>query len=103
MKKILLFVRPTKVDTVKQTLSEVGHPGFTCRRVMGRGKRVAGNGNERMDLLPKRMFVIVVPDEAVDDVVQRLMDAVSEGHPGDGRIFVIPVERSYNIHLAREL
>ncbi len=46
-------------------------------------------------LIPKRLFNICVPDDKVEAVVQALIAANSTGHPGDGKIFVVPVEESY--------
>ena len=46
-------------------------------------------------LIPKRLFNICVPDEKAAAVVQAIIAANSTGHPGDGKIFVMPVGESY--------
>ena len=38
-----------------------------------------------------------MPDNVVDDVIEAIMAAARTGEIGDGRVFVLPVEQSYNI------
>ncbi|MHB8761583.1 MAG: P-II family nitrogen regulator [Coriobacteriia bacterium] len=47
--------------------------------------------------VPKRMITLMVPDEAVDAVVQAIISANTTGQPGDGRVFVCPVEGASTI------
>ncbi|MHB1323938.1 MAG: P-II family nitrogen regulator [Coriobacteriia bacterium] len=47
--------------------------------------------------VPKRMITMMVPDEAVDMVVETIIAANSTGQPGDGKIFVCPVESASTI------
>lgn len=44
------------------------------------------------------MIEMVVPDEAVDAVVDVVLSVNSHGTEGDGKIFVLPVEESIRIH-----
>jgi nitrogen regulatory protein PII len=48
-------------------------------------------------LLPKVEIEVVVPDAVADEVIEAIMAAARTGEIGDGRVFVIPVEQSYNI------
>jgi nitrogen regulatory protein PII len=48
-------------------------------------------------LLPKVEVEIVVEDDLVDDVVSAVISAARTGEIGDGRVFVLPIEQSYNI------
>lgn len=98
MLEVMAIVRPEKIGAVKKKLIEAGYPGYTCRRVRGRGRRRAV-AQPPFSLTPKRWFSIVVPDEAVDAVVQGIMDACSEGKHGDGKIFVTPVTASYRMRI----
>ena len=43
------------------------------------------------------MIDVVVPDDAVDDVVRIVMKVARTGEQGDGRVFVMPVEEAYSI------
>ena len=38
-----------------------------------------------------------MPDNVVEEVIQAIMAAARTGEIGDGRVFVLPVEQSYNI------
>lgn len=102
MKEILAIIRPNKVTKTKKALLEGGFPAFTCRKVYGRGKKPINIGNiedksKMTMLLPKRAFTIMIKDEDEEAVVNIIMNVNSDGNPGDGRIFVIPLIESYKI------
>ncbi|MDF2611407.1 MAG: nifI5 [Lachnospiraceae bacterium] len=117
MKEIMAIVRQNKVNETKEALADIGIPGFTCRKVLGRGKKLidmtlltslvdAGelpanqmgeHISETARLISKRAFTFVVNDEDVTKVVQTLMDVNSTGNPGDGKIFVLPIYDNYQI------
>ena len=71
----------------------------TLRMVMESGELPRTPAGESLTevgrLIPKRLFNICVPDEKVEAVVKAIIEANSTGHPGDGKIFVMPVEESY--------
>lgn len=50
--------------------------------------------------VPKRMITMVVPDDAVDAVVQAVLEINSTGQYGDGKIFVCPIEEARTIRTA---
>lgn len=117
MKEIMAFVRPTKVNQTKTALSEGGFPAFSCRPCLGRGKKsidpellqlVIATGELPMDatgenlteairLIPKRVFVVIVEDDQVKDAVDVIIKANQTGRPGDGKIFVLPINESYRV------
>lgn len=117
MKEIMAFVRQNKVNATKSALADAGFPAFTCRKVMGRGKKVMDASLvkvilesdempvspigeficEASRLIPKRYFTLVVPDEKVKELVDIIMEVNSTGNPGDGKIFVSPVTESYRV------
>jgi nitrogen regulatory protein P-II 1 len=39
----------------------------------------------------------VVPDHMTDDVIAAIITAARTGEIGDGRVFVVPINRSYKI------
>jgi len=47
--------------------------------------------------VPKRYLTIIVEDSAVADVVQALIKVNQTGQPGDGKIFVSPIEDATRI------
>lgn len=102
MVEIIAIVRPNKTAATKQALLEIGYPAFTCIKVTGRGKKpvnasIAGDSLLRTKLLAKRFFVIEAEDEAEKTVVEKLMEVNCTGAPGDGKIFVVPVDNSYSV------
>jgi len=102
MKKVEAIIRPEKLEQVKKALEENGYTGMTVTEVRGRGEqrgiRLQFRGRSiTVDLLTKIKIEIVVPDEDVDKVVKIIMDNARTGKPGDGRIFIIPVEKAIRI------
>lgn len=117
MKEVMAIVRLNKVNQTKQALAEVGVPAFTCRKVLGRGKKsvdlsviqeiistgelpvnhVGEHLTETGRLIPKRVFTMMVNDDDVQKVVETIIETNSTGNPGDGKIFVLPVTESYRV------
>jgi nitrogen regulatory protein PII len=96
------IVRPDKVDTVKEALERLGVSGMTLTEVRGHGKQKGHTAIYRgqeyaVTLLPKMEIDVVVPDHLTDDAVKVIVEAARTGEIGDGRVFVIPVSRSYRI------
>ena len=102
MRLIKTIVRPNKVDDVRDALEKLSIPGMTVTEVRGHGRQKGHTAIYRgkeynVSLLPKVEIEVVVPETVVDDVVQAITGAARTGEIGDGRIFVLPVERAYNI------
>ena len=102
MKLIKAIVRPNKVDDIKDALGKVNISGMTVTEVRGHGRQKGHTAIYRgkeynVSLLPKMEVEVVVPDNMTDDVVKAVVQAARTGEIGDGRVFVIPVGRSYKI------
>ena len=102
MKLIKTIVRPHKVDDVRDALEKLNIAGMTVTDVRGHGRQKGHTAVYRgkeysVSLLPKVEIEVVVPDTVADDVIEAIMAAARTGEIGDGRVFVIPVEQSYNI------
>jgi nitrogen regulatory protein PII 1 len=95
------IIRPEKVGVVLSELLSAGYPAVTKMDVYGRGKQKGVKvGEVYYDEIPKEMLLMVVADEDKDDVVKIIMKYArtgEDGHFGDGRIFVSPVEEAYTI------
>src|SRR5476649_2778598 len=107
MKLIKAIVRPNKVDDVKEALGKVSLPGMTVTEVRGHGKQKGHTAIYRgkeysVSLLPKMEVEFVVDDAGADDAVKAIIQAARTGEIGDGRVFVIPVERSYRIRTGEQ-
>ncbi|HET7217314.1 MAG TPA: P-II family nitrogen regulator [Vicinamibacterales bacterium] len=102
MKLVKSIVRPDKVDEVREALEKLKIGGMTVTDVRGHGRQKGHTAVYRgkeysVTLLPKVEIEVVVPDNVVDEVIQAVTLAARTGEIGDGRVFVLPVEHSYNI------
>ena len=102
MKLLKAIVRPDKVDAVKDALAAEGIAGMTVTEVRGHGKQKGHTAIYRgqeyhVTLLPKIEIEVVVQDFLADSVCQAIITAARTGEIGDGRVFVLPVERTYSI------
>ena len=97
MKLIKAIIRPEKFDAVRNALEAINYPGMTLADVRGHGKqkgmtRVWRGQEYKVDFLPKIKMEIVVLDEDVAQIVEAIAEHSRTGEPGDGKIFVLPVE-----------
>lgn len=102
MKLIRSIIKPFKLDDVKDALTELGVSGMTVYEVKGYGRQKGHSelyrGAEyQIDFVPKVLLEVVVQNKIADDVVNAIAKAAKTGKIGDGKIFVIPVEKSVRI------
>ncbi|UOD34960.1 P-II family nitrogen regulator [Deferribacteraceae bacterium V6Fe1] len=102
MKLIKAIIKPFKLDDVKDALSELGITGMTVYEVKGYGRQKGHSELYRgaeynIDFVPKVLLEIVVRDDLEEDVVNTIAKAAKTGKIGDGKLFVIPVEKSLRI------
>jgi nitrogen regulatory protein P-II 1 len=98
MKKIEAIIREDRLDAVKKALEERSYFGMTVSEVSGRGKQRGiplqwRVGEYRVDLLPKLKIELVVLDEDVSVALDAIVRNARTGEVGDGKIFVLPVEK----------
>jgi nitrogen regulatory protein P-II 1 len=102
MKMVKAIIKPERFEFVKKALEDKGFNGMTVVEVKGRGEQKGialeyRGGLMIVDLLPKIQLEIVVRDSALDDLIAIITDASRTGKIGDGKIFVMPVEKSIRI------
>ncbi|MCI0334298.1 MAG: P-II family nitrogen regulator [Planctomycetes bacterium] len=105
MKMLFAVIQPTKLDAVQQALSRLDVTRMTVCDAMGyarqRGQLETYRGHEyKTNLLRKIALEIAVNDDFVDRTVECLEDVArtsAEGHIGDGKIFVVPMEQAIQI------
>ncbi|MEK6765976.1 MAG: P-II family nitrogen regulator [Planctomycetota bacterium] len=107
MKKIEAIIRPEKFDIIKDALTEKGYGGMSVSEMKGHGNQkgvseVWRGKRYRVDLLPKIKLEIVVSDDAVDRVVQTIIDESQTGSIGDGKIFVYDIANVYRIRTGEQ-
>ncbi len=97
MKKIEAIIKPFKLESVKEALTELGIEGMTVSEVKGFGRQKGHTeiyrGSEyALDFLPKVKLEVVVPEAMVERVSQAVIEAARTGRIGDGKLFVVPME-----------
>ncbi|NMB77793.1 MAG: P-II family nitrogen regulator [Methanomicrobiales archaeon] len=102
MKMIKAVIKPERFEFVKAALEENGFTGMTVTEVQGRGDQKGitleyRGGHMTVDLLPTIQIEIVVEYDKVERVISTISEACRTGKVGDGRIFVMPVERVIRI------
>jgi len=102
MKRIEAIVRPFKLDEIKIALVNAGIVGMTVSEVRGFGRQKGQTERYRgseytVEFLQKLKVEIVVNDDQVDTVIDKIISAARTGEIGDGKIFVSPVERVVRI------
>jgi len=108
MKMIKAVIRPERLEFVKKALEKNGIYGMTVIAVEGRGDQKGislqyRGGAINVDMIPKVQLEIVVKDDEVDLVLQAICQGARTGKMGDGRIFIIPVERSIKVRTGEEV
>ncbi len=107
MKKIEAIIKPFKLDDVHAALLDLGVTGMTVTEVKGIGRQKGHaelyRGAEYViDFLPKIKLEIVVTDDLVDPCVEVIMNSAKSGKIGDGKVFILPVERAIRIRTGEE-
>ncbi|HEY9816576.1 MAG: P-II family nitrogen regulator [Leptolyngbya sp. DLM2.Bin15] len=97
MKKVEAIIRPFKLDEVKIALVNAGIVGMTVSEVRGFGRQKGQTERYRgseytVEFLQKLKIEIVVEDDQVDMVVDKIILAARTGEIGDGKIFVTSVD-----------
>ncbi|MBX3425334.1 MAG: P-II family nitrogen regulator [Pirellulales bacterium] len=105
MKLLIAVIQPTKLEAVQQALRQIGVTRFTVADAMGfarqRGLDEMYRGAEyKTNLLRKVSLEIAVNDDFVERTVECLEKVARTpggGNIGDGKIFVLPLERTIQI------
>lgn len=106
MKMIKAVVRPEKSAEVLEALRAAGFPAATKLSILGRGKQQGLKiGNTHYDEIPKDMIMIVIDSADTDKVIKVITDTAKTektGTYGDGKIFILPVERCVTISSGKD-
>ena len=107
MKKIEAIIKPFKLDEVKEAILKHGVSGMTISEVKGfgrqRGHKEIYRGAEYVvDFVPKIKIEVVVPTDLVPKIVESIRENAYTGQIGDGKIFIIPVEKAIRIRTGEE-
>ena len=102
MKKIEAYIRPFKLDEVKDALTKIGIKGMSVSEVKGfgrqRGHKEMYRGSEyTVDFLPKIKIEVVLKDSELEDVIDAIIESAGTGRLGDGKIFVTDIADAIKI------
>ena len=102
MLMLKVIIKPYKLDEVTYALFELGIRGMTVTEVLGYGRQKGRyetyDGSEYMvEFIPKIMLEIVIHEHMKQEVVEVIIDKGQIGKLGDGKIFIIPVEKMIRI------
>ncbi len=102
MKLITAIVRPEKANDVLESLYRADVRGVSISRVQGHGGELDRVETYRgttvqMGLSEKVRFEIAVSEEFVDATIDALREGARTGEVGDGKIFVVALERAVRI------
>ncbi len=102
MKKIETIIKPFKLEELKDALHDLNISGMTVSEVKGFGRQKGHTeiyrGAEYMvNFIPKVKVEIIIEEERVESVIEAIIAAVRTGKIGDGKIFVLPVEKIIRI------
>ena len=102
MKLVIGIVRPDKANDVLEALYRAEVRGISMSRVQGHGGELDRVETYRgttvqIGLSDKVRFEIAVSDDFVDATIKALCDGARTGEVGDGKIFVLPLERAVRI------
>ncbi|MDR7555006.1 MAG: P-II family nitrogen regulator [Armatimonadota bacterium] len=107
MKLVVAVVRPEKLTAVLEALFHAEVRGLTISRVQGHGGEIERVQTYRgttvkMELSEKVRLEIGVSDHFVEPTVRAILEAGRTGAVGDGKIFVLPVEKVYRIRTGEQ-
>jgi nitrogen regulatory protein P-II 2 len=102
MKLVMAIIKPFKLDEVRDALTPLGVQGLTVTEVKGFGRQkgqteIYRGAEYHVSFLPKLKIEVAVASELVDQVVEAIANAARTGKIGDGKIFVLDLERALRI------
>jgi len=97
LKKVEAIIREDKVNDVKEALGKIGIVGLNMFEIRGHGRQggiqlLGRAGTYQVNMLTKIQINIVLSDRNLEETIQTILKAAYTGEPGDGLLFVYPVE-----------
>ncbi|MDH5556801.1 MAG: P-II family nitrogen regulator [Alphaproteobacteria bacterium] len=102
MKFIVAVIKPSRLDNVREALTEMGIEGMTASEVKGYGrqkghKEIYRGSEYTVNFVPKIKIEIAVADDLAERAMQAIQESAGTGQIGDGKIFVLPLEVAVRI------
>ena len=102
MKLIIAIIKPFKLDEVRDALTPLGVQGLTVSEVKGFGRQkgqteIYRGAEYHVNFLPKVKIEVAVAADIADQVVEAIVKAAHTGKIGDGKIFIMDIQRAVRI------
>jgi nitrogen regulatory protein P-II 2 len=102
MKIVMAIIKPFKLEEVRDALTGLGVHGLTVTEVKGYGRQkghteIYRGAEYAVSFLPKLKIEVAVASDLVSRVIEAITAAARTGQIGDGKIFVMPLERAARI------
>ena len=98
MKEIRAYIQPYMLNKVVLALMDIpDFPGLTVSDCEGFGRERAEAGQEYKPFFIKKRIEIFAPETMVDAIFETLMREARTGNHGDGKVYVVDVERGGRI------
>ena len=107
MKLVIAIIKPHKLDEVREALGSIDVQGLTVSEARGYGRQkghteIYRGAEYETSLVPKIRLEVVVTADYADRVVETIENAARTGSIGDGKIFVLDVERAVRIRTGEQ-
>ncbi len=102
VKLIIATIKPFKLEEVREALTEAGVRGMMVTEIKGFGSQsghteIYRGAEYAVNFVPKVKIEIVVPETAVDQIVETITKTAQTGKIGDGKIFVLTVDQAVRV------
>ena len=102
VKLIIATIKPFKLEEVREAVSGIGVSGMMVTEVKGFGAQSGHTETYRgaeytVNFVPKIKLEIAVKDEMADQVVEAISSAARTGKIGDGKVFVLDLEKALRV------
>ena len=102
VKLIIATIKPFKLEEVREAVSGIGVSGMMVTEVKGFGAQSGHTETYRgaeyiVNFVPKIKLEIAVKDEMADQVVEAISNAARTGKIGDGKVFVLDLEKALRV------
>ena len=102
MKLVSAYIKPFKLDDVREALTKIGVKGLSITEIKGFGRQkgqteIYRGAEYTVNFLPKIKIETLVDDIRVKKVVEAILTAAKTDRIGDGKVFVTKVENAIRI------
>ena len=102
MKIVMAIIKPFKLEEVRDALTGIGVHGLTVTEVKGYGRQkghteIYRGAEYAVSFLPKLKIEVAVASNLTASVIDAIAAAARTGQIGDGKIFVVPLEKAVRI------